>query len=390
VELYQLWGNRVGIHPTSPALFLQNNEEQRAKINLQFESVGLCTVGFNAAYLHSLLPDSDSSVDKIPYALRHYKCNGKVEADECESHKWKTDTCSLARYQTKSRKGWKENKLIGRVIGIFLIKMLRDALDELWGMPFSPITLHNLTLPQILDRKAFLSSSLHDTHKGSHVDESTAFLGGLGKFSPFWKTNAFCHSALLPNQARYDGLSTIGSQGLRHEGGYYTGYEVGHSVNNLPTPQPHESDQLMLVFRPESQPNCSSLFHIDYKDFFGVRTEDGWVKAQLPNEKEMERFTSQNMAPAHAIVICDCICKPGQCENRVSIGDIASKDVSITIDGHPVVSAKNLALYDGPSDCVLLLDEHDSFLWPSRNRQYNLGFKANAKGMIYLSSIIII
>jgi len=390
VELYQLWGNRAGVHPSSPALFLQNNEEYRAEINRQLDSVGLCTVGFNADYIRSLLPNSDkSTMDDLPFALRNYKCNGKVEQGDCEMHKWNT-SCDLAQYQTTSRSGWKDHRLIGRAIGVFLVNLLIDALDELQDVPFSPMTMSNLTMPQIQDRHSFFSANLHETHLGSHVHKNTNFLGGLGRFSPFWKTSSFCHSALLPNQARYDGMTTMGKQGIRHAGGYYTNFDIGHSINNLPTLQAHTSGELMLVFLPESHRNCSAVFHVDYKDFFGVRTEDGWVRVPMPNENEMNQFTKQNARYAHAIVLCDSICDSRQCKSRVSIADMVSNDLEITVDGGKVLSVKNLELYQGPSRCYLLIGEHDSFLWINDNKHFEIGFKTSVNRMLQLSSIIII
>jgi hypothetical protein len=193
-ELYQLWANRVGIHPSMPTLFLQQAEATRMKINTQLENVGLSTVGFNVEQVRDMLPDS--STGNLSFALRNYKCDGKAEHGECELYKWDVggSHCDLSAFQTKSRGGWKDHLLIGRTIGVFLSQQLKFALDELYNDSFTTTTLRNLSHAYELDRKTYLSSSLHVVHEGNHVNKNTDFLGGLGRFSPFWKTNAYCRT----------------------------------------------------------------------------------------------------------------------------------------------------------------------------------------------------
>jgi hypothetical protein len=55
VEVYQLWANRVGIHPSIHRLFLQQAEATKMKINTQLENVGLSTVGFNVEQVRDML-----------------------------------------------------------------------------------------------------------------------------------------------------------------------------------------------------------------------------------------------------------------------------------------------------------------------------------------------
>lgn len=346
-ELYQLWANRAGIHPSMPTLFLNRAEPTRNKINSQLEGVGLSSLGFNVERIKSMLPDSSTA--NLPYALKHYKCD---EADEstCQSLKWDTgDTsCDLSQYQTKSRGGWQDHLLIGRAIGVFLIQQLAQSLADLNQESFSSSMLHNISHSQEMDRHSYMSSSLHIVHEGNHVSKNTEFLSGLARFSPFWKTNAFCRTALLPNQARFDGISTKGRRGERHSGGFYTGYEIGHSINNLPSSQPNESEELMLVYTPTSTHNCSSIYHIDHRDFFGVRSQEGWVRTMIPNELENEAFDEHLKTAAHVIILCD-----GK-DTPVSVADMSSNDLSITVNGIQVVKVLNLKLYGGDSNCYML------------------------------------
>ena len=386
VELYQLFANRASIHPSMPTLFLSRADEGRIKINTQLEGVGINALGFNANDIRKKMPDSSNTED-LPYALRNYKCNGEVERGDCESYKWDTGACDLTQFQTQSRSGWKDHLLIGRAIGVFLIKQLTLALDELNQRDaFASIAtaIANISHSQDVDRKNYLSSSLHEVHGSNHVGKNTEFLGGLGRFSPFWKTNAFCRTALLPNQARFDGVSTMSSPGRRHSGGFHTDYEIGHSIKNLPPPKPHESD-LLLVYTPESFHNCSSAFHIDYKDFFGIRAQDGWVRTMIPNEVEQEEFSSRVNTPAHVIVLCDSVCTSFDCQ---SVADVGTDDLTITLNGRKVTQVVNLKLYGEESNCYMLYGEK-TFLWPNKERQFHLGIMA-LEGMLRLSSIIII
>lgn len=280
-ELYQLWANRAGTHPSLPTMFLQKATAERIKINLQLENVGLSAVAFQPEGIRKLMPNS--STKDLPPALRNYKCgdSDEVEQGDCEAYKYDMSgtSCKLDPFQKKTRSGWKDHLLMGRAIGVFLIQQLKLAVEELEedSFSFSVTKLANISLSQQQDREMFMSSSLHEVHKGNHVSKDTEFLGGLGRFSPFWKTSAYCRTALLPNQARYDGISTMGSRGERQEagGGFHSGYEIGYSIHDLPSPKPHKSKDLMIVYTPEYNRNCSVTTHIDYKDFFAVRMSDG-------------------------------------------------------------------------------------------------------------------
>jgi len=280
-ELYQLWANRAGTHPSLPTMFLQKATAERIKINLQLENVGLSAVAFQPEGIRKLMPNS--STKDLPPALRNYKCgdSDEVEQGDCEAYKYDMSgtSCKLDPFQKKTRSGWKDHLLMGRAIGVFLIQQLKLAVEELEedSFSFSVTKMTNISLSQQQDREMFMSSSLHEVHKGNHVSKDTEFLGGLGRFSPFWKTSAYCRTALLPNQARYDGISTMGSRGERQEagGGFHSGYEIGYSIHDLPSPKPHKSKDLMIVYTPEYNRNCSVTTHIDYKDFFAVRMSDG-------------------------------------------------------------------------------------------------------------------
>ena len=393
-DLYRLWGNRAAIHPTMPIIFLQGNDIQRAMINEEFERVGLCTVGSHFQHLRSLLPNTNSaSAGNLPSAVRYYKCNGKVEDEEpCESRKWEVhdNSCNISKYQIKIRSGWKDHKLRGRAIGMFLIHMLTDALNELKDDPFTIDSIHDLTAIQDSDRSKFRGSSLYETHKGANLGKNTNFLGGHGMYSPFWRSNTFCRAALLPNQARYDGI-IMGTRGTRHVDGYYTGYDMGYSIDALPNPDPSgDSTDVILAYLPESRQNCSSVVQIDYKDFFLVRQEDNWVKVVIPNDAEARQFKRvSDKRGAHAIVLCDRICESEKCdEDHVSVAEVRSQKLAIKVDDVNVTTVRSLS--QEPSLCHLLIGEHDSFLWINGREQFKVELQLRAPGTLRLSSIIVI
>ena len=366
-----------------PVIFLQGNDEQRAIINEDFENVGLCTVGSDVQYLRSLVPETvPGTLGELPPAVKYYKCSGKVEEGGlCDANKWWADSsCDMTKYQTKENSGWKDHRLIGRATGAFLIEMLAEALAELEYVPLSMDSIHNLTVDQDLDRLKFRSSAISQTHQQANLGKNTEFLGGQAKYSPFWRSSSLCHSAMLPNQARYNGAVTLGNRGFLHKDGYHTDYDVGYSIDSLPDPD--DSTDMILVYLPQSRQNCSSVVRVDYKDFFLVRTEDKWAKTTIPNDVEMKQFRINNdKRGAHAIVLC----------GNISATDIKLHKIAIRVDGVDVIDIRSLS--NEPSICHLLVGEHDSFLWvnkPGRGGQFQVELRLHDLPELRLSSIIII
>ena len=110
----------------------------------------------------------------------------------------------------------------------------------------------------------------------------------------------------------------------------------------------------------------------------------------IPNEAEKRQFQSGVKTPAHVIILCDSVRISSE-QHQISVADIASNDISITLNGIEVHQVLNLKLYERDSQCFMLYGKH-TFLWPMKNkeRQFSLGIKANTEGMLRLSSIIII
>lgn len=111
----------------------------------------------------------------------------------------------------------------------------------------------------------------------------------------------------------------------------------------------------------------------------------------IPNDAEQKLFQSGFKTPAHVVILCDSVRNSLE-QHQISVADIASNDISITLNGIEVHQVLNLKLYERDSQCFMLYGKH-TFLWPMKNkeRQFNLGIKANVEeGMLRLSSIIII
>jgi len=387
-DLYRLWGNRAGIHPTIPTLFRLGKDPTCSSIDDDFQRFGLSAIQFDVDYIRSLVPDTSwETVDDLPPEVRYYKCAGQVEGGSvlCKENKWDTEgtTCDLSEYQTKEEnRGWKDHKLIGRVIGVFLVDTLLSALADLEETLLEVSTIRNISVSQDKDRYAFQSSSLKEMHEGANLGKNTKFLGGHAKYSPFWRSSSFCHSALLPNHARFTGAVTLSMRSYRHDHGYFVGYDEGYAVDALPETKPKDG-QFLLAYLPEMRQNCSDVYRADYKDFFLVRKQDGWVKVALPNHLEMKQFRIMgDKRGAHVIALC---------AEGVSIVAIKLKKIEVKVDGADVVDVRTLN--DELSQCRLLVGEHDSFLWiakPGGTGQFELEIKLNEPEELRITTILII
>ncbi len=262
------------------------------------------------------------------------------------------------------------------------METLLSALAELEESLLEVSTIRNISVSQDKDRYAFQSSSLKEMHEGANLGKNTKFLGGHAKYSPFWRSSSFCHSALLPNHARFTGAVTMSMRSYRHDHGYFVGYDEGYAVDALPETKPNDG-QFLLAYLPETRQNCSDVYRADFKDFFLVRKRDGWVKVALPNQLEMKQFRIMgDKRGAHVIALC---------AEGVSVPAIKLKKIEMKVDGANVLDVRTLD--DELSNCRLLVGEHESFLWiakPGGTGQFELEVKLNEPEELRISTIIII
>lgn len=151
-----LWGVRAERHPNHPLLvMLDSNDSSRwGRLNRMDGRVGIALMDQLALQSFRLkyLPDSArfTNPEQLPPALQYYQCNGAPEGivdcnndashficvdgkgEQCQRHKFRPNLpCKYQEYHSPWIKGWKEHRLRGRLLGLFLFQLLQDALLEL-------------------------------------------------------------------------------------------------------------------------------------------------------------------------------------------------------------------------------------------------------------------
>ena len=120
----------------------------------------------------------------------------------------------------------------------------------------------------------------------------------------FFKEPSFCHSAILPSQARFLGLVTENPNAV---GAILDqNYEEGVSSSELARIErpgrrdpneaaPYKSaagdDKVLMVREDSGRQNCPEYLNLDYKDYFYVSSIEGWRSLLLPNDSERKMYT---------------------------------------------------------------------------------------------------
>lgn len=327
-----------------------------------------------------------------------------------------------------------------------MIQMLQEAVDELAGLLLDPtnvtVTLGDSSVDpfQILfrlqeeeknDLKSFLSVS-------PSASVEATFLASLSEtiaLDSLTRKKSICHTALLPSQARYDGL-VIGTGNRKS---YLDDFDTGVSRDEIigePIDFSTFNDTysvprtLPLAFDKGLRNSCEFLLKIDYKDVFLVKGGVGWVSAVVPNDSEIAAYGPRRTKVSSGkesgarplqgsetffavsspidtvgsendglIVICLEICDWNSCpasyisfpEDFNIQGQNATEgksNVTIEVDGKSVTGVSKLH-----GNCFLLEGEQNGFNWGPGNEkgQYEMKFNVDGKlKHLFISSIIVI
>jgi hypothetical protein len=429
--------------------------------------------------LKAYLPDA-SILDQgnLTEYLAYFLCSGNFEAnDPCYSFKYRTAPCTNVKGQVSWHDGlvkcpssyfgchvnflnsffiffslkypflrWKLHHLYGSIFADLMIQMLQEAADELSSLLLNPtnetVTLGDSSVDpfQILfrlqeeekkDLKSFLSVS-----PSSSVDVS--FLGGLSEnitLESLTRKKSICHTALLPSQARYDGL-VIGTGNRKS---YLEDFDTGVSRDEIigePIDFSTFNDTysvprtLPLAFDKGLRNACELLLKIDYKDVFLVKGGVGWVSVLVPNDSEIAAYGPRRTKDSSGkesgarplqgsetfftasspidtvgsdndglIVICLEICDWNSCPasyisfpEDFNIQDQnateGKSNVTIEVDGKSVTGVSKLH-----GNCFLLEGEQTGFNWGPGNEKGQYELKFNVDGTLkhlFISSIIVI
>lgn len=412
-----LWANRAGMHPTRPILFFIDklgvpiNEERvsenrlaaRRRVLEMEHNAGTAAALMDPTALFRIrerLPDSNDFPSFLPKALRYYVCDGTIEggvpcddpmrnffcdvdaefAEEdavhpklCRENKFRTSPeCIEARYKTSWHPGWKDHQLKGRLMGHFMINMLREAMFELEQFKErfggdSLALLEHLEGEEHKDKQAFnqyapdISEWNVDGATPLDMDPMTILRG-----------ESICHTALLPSKSRLEGITTESDKSGDEFGGFYK----GENQFLMSTPK---NGLLPLGFDMNDRQHCD-LLEVDHKDFFLVREQDDWVGTIFPNGRELEVYPRSSPVQG-IIVLCLKICPLNKCPDAyVSIDEISRRSkLFITVDGKTVTNVRKL-------DGCNVLEGEDGIRWGSKD-QFELRFKIHAPGTLHVLKV---
>lgn len=167
-----------------------------------------------------------------------------------------------ARFQVSWNPGWKDHLLKGRLLGVFLLNMLNEAVLELDG------------IRSIVGNDPFDVLDFLERQEGEDV---ATFLQ-KPFVSDFWRESAIkgemilraetsCHTALFPSKSRLEGISTLSDK----VGDLHGGFDKGENQALMSTPT---DGKLPLAYDMNDRQQCEFL-EVDHKDFFLLREQDG-------------------------------------------------------------------------------------------------------------------
>ena len=153
-----------------------------------------------------------------------------------------------------------------------------------------------------------------------------------------------------------------------------------------------EESDLMLVWDSRSrQFDCEVPLHIDFMDFFAVRSEQGWYRIMLPTATEKQVY---HQGPFHGLIIlCLVECKRYiyKGEGGCAGGELSSQDllrgaVNMRVNGETATVS--------PFESCLALKHQgrDSHLFSAdSNGRYEVKFRVQKEAkLLQISSIIVI
>ena len=367
-----LWAARAATHPEKPVLFMQDSPTASGRWDLVsgLEDIGVAPYLMDAdatALLQEILPDlmdKTTSQDSIPPPLRHFVCDGSFEgvgicADapphftcgkpsgiECQNERYNIDpNCEDDRYNAMWNPGWRMHLLKGRLLGVFLLDVLVDALVELDSLENPEHRSDKIgygqgdykSLLAFLQQKDSIDKFLFETAQVSVMDAWQ----GSGKLPEEVLAKGFsiCRTALLPAQQRLD---------LEREGGSHFGKIL--ATNNT----------LALAFSPSENHRCEG-HAMDAKDFFFLPRGSSSV-TRLPGNGEMDLYapdkTIRRKMTEALIMLCFNICVEDNCR-ETSLGP--ESGISIAVDGRPVTGSVS---FDG----CHFMQGTDGLIWPTLQR----------------------
>ncbi len=462
-ELYNLWMQRAQLHSSRPILF-SFGQRYADECHVELEENGgagfECAKNFNN--LRNIFPDSDDpdlNSTNFPRAIKDYMCKGHPETKKpCGDKAVKFNTSQVCPDGVKGKvswhNGWKDHLLIGRIAAAFIIENLLEAIDDMLGVNVNvdididgddsssasgmktKTSTSASQQPESDDDEASNSNSDSNNSKVVKVQPSISvsylrylyalkeeetsqffdsepnrhiYTKGYGiqvaNFTHFQRSRGWCRTALLPSQARYDGVVTdsLNKFNVTYLHAGRTDYkDEGYDINKLPESEPdNDETPIHLVYNIENSRSICEHAEIDFKDAFFVRVTDKWMTTTIPNDSELSYFETID-DPHGFITICTRFIRPGiypkdyvKIPEMVGIEEIdqpVKGDWGIKVNGVKVTNATVISKDYGRDRCYVLKhdgDDNDGYYFPNVDGRYKLQFRVPRAGNLYISSIVV-
>jgi len=404
-----LWMNRIALHPTTPIAVTFAGKT--------WSTNGTGLITFDQQSLKDKiagLPDSSTieDIESLPNSLRYMTCGGKIESKDgvCEGHKWNTSGfCTKTTFQASWHPGWKIHKLKGRLMAFFMVESLHEAMEDLYSIVSSDtLTIDNaeklrdsLISQDEVDINQFLNRTMEGYDyglKGKQNGEGQRDIEtfNIAKDAMYRSANIICQTTILPSETRYNGIATnTGHVGDFRDKKYDAGFSnTNPPIRNKGTRENPQTLLLMYDGKERKRAVCDEnvIFAIDFKDYYLLRDDDGWVSTTFPNDMEIDSY-SDGSAMNGFILLCGDYCYFGKCpEDWIFFSEELLNDsksgLTIEIDGEPVVAAKHFGT------CFFLENKNNGLNWgPGKDGsgQYKIDLKMNkAGGALKILAIIAI
>ena len=260
---------------------------------------------------------------------------------------------------------------------------------------FTIAYLEHLHALEAKDRDAFKSSLPPNNFMQwkENLDEET--------YRQLHRSNAFCHIANLPTQARFDGLITESNIKVSYLYSGKTTYndEDAYERDDAPGPRPDDNTTLAwLTYANNTRDRCEYA-HIDSKDAFMIRNEDKWMSMIVPNNAENEMYSvgDDYKDRVGLIILCQQefldgrIFPPTNMADLVDVLNATGTVGSIIVNGVQVV--RGISIDDEKKRCFLLESEGGYHFPPSKTLkgQYEIKIRVKEEGLrLFLSSAIVL
>jgi hypothetical protein len=416
-DLYNIWSQRAGVHPTKPTL-VSFHSASATHIHPKIEDAGMSA--FEAVFVSDKvapkLPDSDDpdvDVESLPRGVKYYMCKGRRETNEpCSLNKWATeDVCPKMKYQVNWHDGWKNHMFKGRMMAAFMIENVFGALYQL-------VSVHeedtdnaeedtdsiDAIVPSIsmeyLNHLYSIEKHEKEMFLASEVPSVPHFQDDLQEYHDiFLRSKSSCRMSYLPSYARYEGLVTEQKQtSLKYVGGGRTTYEnEGFNQNELPSPEKGSSSPL-LVYNFNNDRDICDKAEIDFKDYYRVHNDYGWMTTVVPNESEYNAFNKgddSSMERVGLIALCpkyhDFSRLPPDYASIESL--VNSTDTNIIVNDVAVDSVRSIGT--NGHYCYVLSHDNGTFVFPPSERhgsgRYEIKLRTSEKEKsTYFSAFIVI